>query len=159
MPIRSQVAFEPSAETREGSLRGSKRRGVVLPLGLGEWRCDGLRGGLERTDAGLQLRQSGMGTCLFAPLFFNLDRDSFKKDYTWRQLTVAEQRVNLPRDVAVGYRVQFGKTQWLIYRSLMGQAGRTVLGQNISTELLISRFKTTGQIETLLDIEYSPEGS
>ena len=75
-------------------------------------------------------------------------------DFTWRQqLTVAEQLLNQPRDVAAGYRVQFGKRQWLIYRSLAKAANRTLLGVNLSTEFLLARFGRDGEIETVLEIE------
>jgi hypothetical protein len=68
-------------------------------------------------------------------------------------LTVAEQRTNLPSDVAVGYRVQCGNRQWLIYRSLSRPAMRTVLGQNLASELLVTRFYRTGETASLVEIE------
>ena len=72
---------------------------------------------------------------------------------TWRQLTVAEQRQNQPRDVAAGYRVQFGSRQWLIYRSLTPPANRTVLGMNLSTDFFLGRFGRDGETNTIVEVE------
>ena len=79
---------------------------------------------------------------------------SASKPFTWRQLTVAEQRENVTCDVAVGYRVQFAKRQWLVYRSLTAPANRTVLGQNLSTEFFGSLVSAvTAKPRVLLEIE------
>ena len=59
---------------------------------------------------------------------------------TWRQLTVAEHLLPQPREVAVGYRVQLGYDQWLIYRSLAPRGSRSVLGQNVADEFVAARF-------------------
>jgi hypothetical protein len=72
---------------------------------------------------------------------------------TWRRLTVAESLNVVPADMAVGYRIQVGKSQWLIYRSLSPSRNRTVLGQNFSSEFVVARFLPTGKAETLLEIE------
>jgi hypothetical protein len=72
---------------------------------------------------------------------------------TWRKLTVAESLETQPDDVAVGYRVQIGKEQWLIYRSLVEPANRTLLGHNLSTEALVARFDRTGEVEPLVEVE------
>ena len=90
---------------------------------------------------------------MFAPLFVDLSRKRLDKPLTWRQLTVGQLREIVPADVAVGYRVQVGKTQWLMYRSLAPAAIRTVLGQNLMHEFLVGRFHADGHVETLLEIE------
>ena len=72
---------------------------------------------------------------------------------TWRQLTVAADLERQPADVAVGYRVQLGRDQWLIYRSLAEPANRTLLGHNLSTEMLLARFDETGEVEPLIEVE------
>jgi hypothetical protein len=68
-------------------------------------------------------------------------------------LVVAEQLEILPPAVAVAYRVQVGKEQWTAYRSLAAKGNRTFLGQNIVTECAVSRFKSDGTAELLLEIE------
>ncbi|MEX0714781.1 MAG: hypothetical protein WD278_20765 [Pirellulales bacterium] len=58
-----------------------------------------------------------------------------------------------PADPAVGYRVQVGRQQWLIYRSLAERGNRTVLGHNLISEFLVARFDRQGKVEPLLEIE------
>jgi hypothetical protein len=125
----------------------------VLPLALNEWRTGAPRGSLQAGPIGLELTQAAHGQCLFAPLFVDLDAGRQRKEVTWRQLTVAHQREVTPSEVAVGYRVQVGKSQWLIYRSLAAPAVRTVLGKNLMSEFLVARFQTDGKVEALLEIE------
>jgi hypothetical protein len=154
LPVCPHVRFEGAAETREGRLLGRKQRALVLPLDLPEWRVDGRPGKLEASDYGLALSQSVSGRKnLFAPLFIDLDPKRFKRQLTWRPLTVAETRVAQPADVAVGYRVQIGKQQWLVYRSLAEAASRTVLGHHLLTQYLVGRFTRAGEVETLIEIE------
>jgi len=76
-----------------------------------------------------------------------------RKPRTWRRLTVAECRAIQGPGIAVGYRVQVGRQQWLIYRSLARTANRSVLGQNLSQEFVAARFDTHGRIEALIEIE------
>ncbi len=154
LPLAGHSTFQGDAEAREGSLLiGEKARARVLPLALSEWRTSSARGGLQASAAGVELTQSAEGECLFAPLFVDLNRKRLAKPLTWRQLTVGQLREIVPGDVAVGYRVQVGKTQWLIYRSLAPAAIRTVLGQNLMHEFLVGRFHTDGRVDTLLEIE------
>jgi hypothetical protein len=75
------------------------------------------------------------------------------RPFTWRQLTVAEQRQNVSPDAAVGFRVQFGEEQWLIYRSLTKPRNRTVLGHNLATDFLIARFGRDGSVKSLVEVE------
>lgn len=153
VPLRKGVAMAPGETTREGYLAGRKPRATVLPLALPEWRSDPRGGSLAATDAGLELAQSGQGSALFAPLFFDLAPDRLHRPFTWRQLTVAEQRQRCPADVAVGYRVQVGSKQWLIYRSLAVPAVRSVLGANLNGDFVVGRFTKTGEIEKLIEVE------
>jgi hypothetical protein len=97
--------------------------------------------------------QSTAGQRLFAPLFVDLERGRLAKPATWRQLTVGQHRGIVPAAEAAGYRVQVGKSQWLVYRSLAPPEIRTVLGQNIKCEFMLSQFGRDGQIEELLEIE------
>jgi hypothetical protein len=155
LPLAEGVAFRGERETREGTLDvGPRARARVLPLALSEWRSGPSYGTLAATDGGpLVLKQQSQGRSMFAPLFIDLDSRRLGKEATWRQLTVAEDRQVLPRDAAVGYRVQVGKLQWLVYRSL-GEVGvRTVLGQNLMHEFLVGRFGSKGNVKKLLEIE------
>ena len=154
LPLVNDVAFEAEQETQEGFLVGKKRIARVLPLALPEWRVSSYLGRLESKDGALQLQQTGEGGSLMAPLFFDLAPGRLKKTPTWRQLTVAEDlEIVLPSQSA-GFRVQVGDQQWLIYRALDDGGNRTLLGHNLTSELLIARFdRETGDAEALVEVE------
>jgi len=86
-------------------------------------------------------------------LFIDLKPKRFSRQLTWRRLTVAHQLQILPADIAVGYRVQTGKRQWVIYRSLGPTASRSVLGQHFSAEFVLARFPDKGELKQLIEIE------
>lgn len=154
LPLCPQVRFEPQTETREGILSAVEPLSRVLPLALPEWRVDPRVGNLAAFGNLLQVTHERPGRNLSCPLFFDLDPKRLRKECTWRQLTVAQSLEIQPHDVAVGYRVQCGKNQWLIYRSMTAPANRTVLGYNLSIEGLVGRFLAkTGEVEELLQIE------
>lgn len=154
LPLCDAIEVEPAAETNECWLVSRRRRTLVLPLALGEWRNGARSGSLTASGDGLTLTQSAPAArALFAPLWIDLDPGRSQKPATWRTLTVAENRVNQPLDVAAGYRVQIGQRQWLVYRSLGQTTGRTLLGHHLLTQFVAGRFTNTGTVETLLAIE------
>ncbi len=153
LPLSSGVSFQPAAECREGFLEAETPVARVMPLALPEWRTDERHGTLEVKRGRLELSQSSDCCSMYAPLFVDLTRRRMSRRVTWRQLTVAEQLCIQPSDVAVGYRVALGKEQWLVYRSLGEPRNRTLLGHNLSTEMLIGRFDTDGEVDTLVEIE------
>jgi len=154
LPLESGVEFEPENETREGLLTAGKTIARVLPLALPEWRSDPRVGKLTSDNGRLQLEQHHEGLNMACPLLIDLNKSRAKKDCTWRQLTVAQSLEVQSHDVAVGFRAQCGKQQWLIYRSLVEAANRTLLGQNLSAECLVARFLApSGEIDELLEIE------
>ena len=87
------------------------------------------------------------------PLFFDLRPRRLTKERTWRRLTVAQQLEIQSADVATGFRIQSGKDQWLVYRSLAPPGNRTLLGQNISSEFYAGRFLRTGEVDEFIEIE------
>ena len=153
LPLSSAVAFEPAAETHEGWLAGRRKFAVVLPLALPEWRSDHEPGELKSVPGGLQLRQVARGRALYAPLFIDLNPRHFRKPYTWRRVTIAEQMQNLPRDVATGFRVQFGREHWLVYRALTAKGNRTVLGKNLCSDFFAGKLNADGKFEQMVEIE------
>ena len=154
IPVCDNVSFATETETREGLLVSNRTLGRVLPLALPEWRVDPRYGELAMIDGSLQLMQQRPGRNLACPLLIDLDRQRARKQCTWRQLTVAQALQIQPHDVAVGYRAQCGKDQWMVYRTLDRAANRSLLGQNISCECLVARFLSpSGEIEELLEIE------
>lgn len=153
VPLASGVSFQGAEESREGFLAARRRRALVLPLALPEWRADRRFGAMEPTDRGLQLSQSAEGKALFAPLFLDFAARRFGRPLTWRRLTVAENLRAVADDVAIGFRVQIGNQQWLVYRSLAAKANRTLLGHNLSSETLVARFQHDGEVDALLEVE------
>lgn len=153
LPLAPAARFSPAEETREGWLGSDKPVAMVMPLALPEWRADPRHGSLTESEGSLELQQATAGGNLFCPLFIDLDRRRAGKATTWRQLTVAEKLDIQTPEVAVGYRVQCGREQWLFYRSLAETANRTVLGQNLASEFLCAQFDLSGDAEPLLEIE------
>jgi hypothetical protein len=153
LPLSNRLSASAAADTRELLLDAGEAKALILPLALPEWRADRRGGGFDVVDGALELRRTATGCRLFAPLWIDLSRRRAREALTWRQLTVAEQRRNLPSELAVGYRVQFGRRQWLIYRSLAPAANRTVLGQNLSSEFFLGRFNRSGETKTTVEVE------
>ena len=154
LPLAEDLAFEPAEETREGSLtRGRKRLARVLPAALPEWRAEFCSGDFSQLTDQLVLQQAAEGRNLYSPLWLDLSPSRLRHECTWRRLTVGENLEVQPRDVAAGYRVQCGKEQWLVYRTLAPKASRTVLGQNFAVDFVLCRFLSTGKIEDIVEIE------
>lgn len=153
LPLDADARWQPEADTRDGLLVGEKRRAAVLPLALPEWRSDPRGGNLSAGKGQLTLHQDSDGRALYCPLLIDLDPQRSKKERTWRQLTVAESLEVVPRDEAVGFRVQSGRHQWLFYRSLGPAGNRTVLGQNFAGEFCAGRFRSTGKLDSWIEVE------
>ena len=154
LPLDPSVNFQPEQETREGLLCGPKPFARALPLALPEWRSDPRIGELLESEGRLQLEQTREGSNLACPLLIDLKKSRSSKPCTWRQLTIAQALEIQSPDVAVGYRAQCGKQQWLFYRSLAEAANRTFMGQNTSIQCLVARFlASSGEIDELLEIE------
>ncbi|MFO0900678.1 MAG: hypothetical protein U0836_24885 [Pirellulales bacterium] len=145
--------FQSSSETTEGWILSKRRQFSVLPLALPEWQSAARGAGLSAVAESLVYRASARGQAMFAPLLFDLDSTRSRQPLTWRQLTVAASRVIQKGDVAVGYRAQLGRQQWMVYRSLGERANRTLLGHNTAYEFVVGRFLRTGHVDTLLQIE------
>lgn len=143
---------EPAEETREALVFDTRMRLMALPLALPEWRV-GRGGSLEQAADGLALVQESFGRRLYAPLWLDCDADRIGRPLTWRQLTVADTRINLPAWQAAGFRVQVGQEQWLLYRSLDAPRNRTLLGCNVSCDFLVGRLKPRGSVKRVLEIQ------
>lgn len=155
LPLAAGIALKTEEETRDGVLAHTKAgpRASVLPLALAEWRTDPRGGELTMEDGHLQLSQQARGTRLSCPLWFDLRARRATRPRTWRQLTVAASLEVAPSDVAVGYRVQVGDSQWLVYRSLAAPANRTVLGENTAAEFMIGRYYRSGEFDEMLAVD------
>ena len=153
LPLANDIRFEPAGETREGFLVNNRPLATVIPLSLPEWSQAPAHGSLQYEGNQLHLRISEVTPRLYAPWLFDLAPRRWSEKRTWRQLTVAEHLQRVVRDVAVGYRIQLGRTQWLIYRSLAAKGNRTLLGQNVADEFTLGRFDMDGCLEDLIRIE------
>lgn len=154
LPLADGLAWHGADETREAVISADRGLIRVLPIALPEWRVDPRMGELTCADGALRLDQRTIARAVACPVFLDLTPRRHDKPCTWRQLTVAEALQVQPPDVAVGYRVQCGRKQWLIYRSQAPRGNRTVLGQNTSSEFLAARFLSpSGEIEQLVQVE------
>jgi hypothetical protein len=146
-------------DPRGGTLTGSGASGPEVTATSGEHTAtNGIEPAFAFDSAAeIVLSQTAHGRRLFAPLWIDLSgkrvRRQDRDPLTWRQLTIGEQRQILPRDEAVGYRVQCGKRQWIAYRSLSAPANRTLLGVNLSTDFFVGRFSSHGETESIVEVE------
>jgi len=151
LPLAASLDAEAAAETCEVVVADTRPRMLALPLAIPEWRAGG--GGELRADSGtLVLSQAGSNR-LYAPMWLDCDPRRIGRPLTWRQLTVADTRIILPRHQAAGFRVQAGLVQWLVYRALDAARNRTVLGCNVSCEFLVGRVRNSGEIARTLEIQ------
>ncbi len=142
IPLGQGITLGPERETREATLvAGGEAVVGLVPLALAEWRDDPRGGELLMDGANLVLTRQWQGRNAASFLWLDFSAARFAKQRTWRQLTVAESLKNVTPDVAIGYRVQAAKQQWFIYRSLEKLGNRTLMGQNLSCEMFVGKYK------------------
>ena len=151
VPLAAALEVEQAVETREVSVSDTKPRMLALPLALPEWKTAG-RGSFAVTADGLELDHRTPGTRCYSPLWLDLEPTRQGRQLTWRQLTVADTRQNLPPQQATGFRIQEGLEQWLVYRTLDEPRNRTVLGCNISCGFLMGRIERSGVVDRSIEI-------
>jgi hypothetical protein len=148
------LLFCGEGETRDALLVDGQPVARLMPLALPEWRSDPRVGELSHVGGAIRLAERLTAQSLACPLFVDLNPRRAALQSTWRQLTIAEQLVIQGADAAVSYRIQSGDDQWLYYRSQAQRGNRTFMGQNTSSECVISRFLApSGETEPLLEIE------
>lgn len=154
LPLADSIQAEPDPQTREIYLGDGRPRGLVIPLSANEWRIGPSDATLKVTDDHhLLMTSSGAGR-LYVPLWFDFQQRRLSRKRTWRQLTVAEDLRIVDRNEAVGYRVQLGSEQWLVYRSLSRRGCRTVLGKHLIADFYGARFDTgDGSLEELVTVD------
>lgn len=151
--LGAALEAERAEETREAVVYDTAMRATALPLALPEWNAAATAGSFGVHDGALALRQETQGGRLYAPLWLDCTPARIGRPLTWRQLTVADTRRNLPRHQAAAFRVQSGPDQWLLYRALDTPRNRTVLGCNLSCEFLLGRIGTDGVVARTLEIQ------
>jgi hypothetical protein len=152
LPLVPPLDTDMAEETREICVYDTAMRCMALPLALPEWTAAG-GGRFSATPEGLVLEQRTAARRLYAPVWLDCDPARVGGPLTWRQLTVADTRMNLPPHQAVGYRVQAGLRQWLVYQSLDSPRNRTLLGCNVSCDFLFGRIKRSGEVARTLEIQ------
>jgi hypothetical protein len=154
LPIGPRLLFCGEGETRDALLVDGLPVARLMPLALPEWRIDPRVGEFTGDNGVIRLSQQAAGTSMACPLLVDLCSERTTMPSTWRQLTVVELLDIQPADVAVAYRAQCGKDQWVYYRAQTTVGNRTFLGQNTSSECVIARFlPKTGEIRALVEIE------
>ena len=152
VPLAASLEGEQTDETREILVYDTKPRLLAVPLSLPEWKAAG-RGSFAATPEGLVLEHESAGSRCYAPLWLDFETARQGRPLTWRQLTVADTRQNLPPHQATGFRIQEGLEQWLVYRTLDEARNRTVLGCNISCGFVVGRIERTGVVERMIEID------
>jgi len=151
VPLAASLEGEQAAETREVLVHDTKPRLQAFPLALPEWKATG-RGSFSVTEGGLALDHQAVGSRCYSPLWLDLEPARQGRPLTWRQLTVADTRQNLPPHQATGFRIQEGLEQWLVYRTLDEVRNRTVIGCNIACGFLMGRIERTGVVDRSIEI-------
>lgn len=154
LPLASGVVAEPMTATREIRLKAGKQPVRVFPLALADDRVQSTPHRCEIDQHAVVLHQLGQGNGLYAPLLFDWHPGRSRQPALWRTLTVAESGKVLGRDLAAGHRLQIGKDQLLIYRSLSPiKTARTVLGHHTWQESVIARWDAQGDVEPIVKVE------
>ena len=155
VPLGAGIRYEEAAATREGWLvTPSGSRCVVLPLAQPEWRKQLCNMKMLVESDSLVMRAATTAQRLYSPVLISLKPAHAEKPLTWRQLTVAEDLTIVPASVAVAYRVQIAKEQWLIYRTLDEPVRRTALGMHTIYDFFAGRFDgDTGDVDILVEVE------
>ncbi len=156
LPLAKSMQLDFAPDTREAFFSDGRRRGLVIPLSTCEWRMGKSDADLITTDDQYLLHSTSGRGRLFAPLWFDFQRSRFKRNRTWRQLTVAHDLRIVPREEAVAYRIQIGVEQWMLYRSLANQVTRSVLGKHLVADFFAARFDLSdGSFEELVTVDTS----
>ena len=153
LPLAAGLETRAELDTREWRVlpRPAAR---LFPLGLPQKRVVNAAGAFGLVDGRFELRQSGWGSGLYAPLMIDWDPSRRQAAADWRTLTVTEEGAVLAHDHAAGHRLRIGRQQWLVYRSLVKSTeARAVLGHNTRYESVIGTFGPDGEVEPILLIE------
>jgi hypothetical protein len=153
VPLAPGIQAIGAEETREMVLSSGKMPSVILPLAAEEWRSTPSHFDFRAIEGRLLFTGATRGQRMSIPWLIDLRGNRKVDELTWRQLRVGENLQNLPPDIAVAFRWQLGRDQWMAYRSLAAPSNRTVLGQNLIGDFLLARLLPTGKIKNIVEIE------
>lgn len=99
--------------------------------------------------------KSGKGTGGYLAWLIDWSPARQKDPAEWRGLTTTENATVIPGDIAQGYRIKVGKSQWLIYRSMIPpEDARAVLSLHTSHETSINTVTPKGEIVPILMVDH-----
>lgn len=154
LPLADGVVGQPNQPTRELLLKAGKQAVRVFPLALIDDRVQSTPHTCEVVGNELVLHQVAAGHGLYAPLVFDWHPARTRQLALWRTLTVTEAGRVLPRDRAAGHRLQIGKFQLLVYRSLSKIAApRAVLGHHTWQESVIAQVDGRGDVDIIMRVD------
>ena len=158
--LTDDIELRSEPKTTEGKLVRvgieDQTAALLLPVAMPEWRRSPNHSRMECSGPILSLQCDTSAKNLYNPLVMSLRGIELTPAYTWRQLTIAEELLNQPREIAEAYRVQVNRDQWVFYRSLTPCARRTVMGLHLNTEFYAGRFsRDDGLFEPI--VEVNPE--
>ncbi len=160
LPLAAGASLTGDPQTTEGFIvTESGAHCLALPLFLPEWKRQLTTGNLvmEGEDLVVSLTCHGQQR-MYAPVLISLCNRHARKPFTWRRLTVGEDLRIVGADEAVAYRVQTGKDQLLLYRTLAPPKRRTALGMHTLADFFAGRFSADdGEVDTLVEVEASAE--
>jgi hypothetical protein len=140
----------------EGNGAADESVALLLPIAFPEWQRSPQIGSLRGSEGHVVLEVRSNQPRIYNPLVVALRGIGKSPPLTWRNLTVAQDLELVGRDVAQAFRLQIGKEQWVLYRSLTPRIRRTVMGLHLNTEFYAARFQASdGTYEAL--IEVNPE--
>lgn len=132
----------------------------LFPLALPEWRADLSRGDfkLTRNAESLELELLSSAACLVSPLVIDLNPYRAARECAWKPLTVGERREVAARDAAVGYKLQLGAEQYVLYVSTsIEPAIRSILSRNLLSDFMFGKFLPTSGVRPIVDVEVLEE--
>jgi hypothetical protein len=157
-PVAYQTNVDFEQETRELFLGHKRNESLVIPLAANEWRVGMTDATLRLTDDHHLLLSANGKDRLCNPLWFDFQKSRFKRNRTWRQLTVADELRVVGREEAVGFRIQLGSEQWLLYRSLQGSRCRSVMSKHLIADFFAGRFyMNDGSVEEIVSVDDDDE--
>ena len=154
LPVAGDYQMEVSEKTRECWLSAEgKRQALLVPLASNEWQRQFSPHQLSLEEGLLCVEHRAQAKSLYAPLVLAIRREHLDAPITWRPLTIVENLQLQPPDVAVGYRLQLDRLQWIFYRSLAQARPRTLLGCHTAADFCACTFDyRTGNAESLLEV-------
>lgn len=138
------------------STSASKALARLFPLALPEWREDRTRGEFNfNAETGTITRSLlESSACVVSPLVVDLNSYRAARPCTWRPLTVGERMEPAPRDSAVGYKLQLGAEQYVLYVSTsVDSAIRSILSRNLLSDFMFGKFLATSGVRPIVDVE------